>query len=199
MLAQLKAYVHWGREGVSGKRSRAVTFGIFKRLSIGLVSKRTAVLTFINDTRCWWLVLNYCDIWSPVSVSGLPSRRQSGMNWRRSSPACVWAGITVCGWPREWGIGKWVRSAFPLMHKWKLFFMVRVVRQQNSLPREAADSPPFKIFKTLLHCWETCCSCETWGGTRQSPEAPSNLIDSEILILSSVIVSAYSNNQSLAI
>lgn len=28
--------------------------------------------------------------------------------------------------------------------------MVRVIRQQNCLPREAADFPPFKIFKTLI-------------------------------------------------
>lgn len=194
MLAQLKAYIH--REGVSGKGNWAVTFGIFK-ISVRLVS--TPVLTFINDTGCWWLILNYCHIWSPVSISGLPSTGQSGIYWRRSSHGCVWApdGVTACGWPREWGTGKWIRSAFSLIHKWKLFFMVRVVRQQHSLPRVVADSPPFKIFKTLQHYWETCCSwalCEPRGGTRPSSEATSNLTDSEILILSSVIVSSYSNN-----
>lgn len=108
VLAQLKAYIHRGREGVSGKGNWAVTFGIFKSLSIRLVSKqRTAVLTFINDTCSSWLILNYCHIWSSVSISGLPSTRQSGIYRSRSSHACVWAPgrVVTYGQPRQWGRG----------------------------------------------------------------------------------------------
>lgn len=127
---RFKCWHNWKLVYIKGERELVVkgtgqSLLEYLRLSIRLVSKQHApVLTFINDTHCWWLILNYCHIWSPVSISGFPSTRQSGIYWRRCSHACAWApdGVIAYGWPREWGTGKWVTSEFPLIHKWKLFY-----------------------------------------------------------------------------
>lgn len=133
---------------------QSVTFAIFKRLSIRLVSKHDTpvCLWFLSHSlmihACRWLILNYCHIWNPVSISGLPV--QDSQCYTGESPAMPVYEHLMESWPGEWETGKWVRIEFPLTHIWKFFCMGRVVRQQNSLPERLQTFHPLKY--SILCC-----------------------------------------------